>query len=285
MNESCIFRIICSFWILLEITENKKNFRSCFMVWFDMIISVSNGWLFSHRSLLVFCLFFPEIHLAGWCGIFSSNRKGVWSHLPCHLTWPTCEEAGESVCWYSVNIRLSWHINIRLSLLLLMLLHLSQGNKGTGVRCKVWAMLLLARLREGFENNHLRFIFQPHQASSILFQGCSRNCLVVILCCLRKTYHPDGGDSVSVLRSWLSSSLSPSVVMEMSGSESCSQMASYLLPLDIYWRLRCCSSIPISIRCQFSFTVLQDFVSLPLFEKGYFSWVSHLKKGVPSINW
>lgn len=240
-------------------------------MWFDVIFSVSNGWLFCHKSLLVFHPFFPEVHLAGWCGIFSSNREGVWSHLPCHLAGHTCEEAVESVCWYSVNIRLSWYINVRLCPCYFSSLPICpRETKGPGVTYKVWAVLLLAMLHEGFEN-HLRFMFQPHQASSILFQGCSSNSLVVILYCLRKTYHPDRGDSVSVLRSWLSSSLSPSVVMEMGCSEICSQMASYLLPLDIYCRLRCCGSIPLSIRCQFSFTVLWDFVSLPLFEKGCLS--------------
>lgn len=131
-------------------------------------------------------------------------------------------------------------------------------------------MLLLAMLHEGFENNHLRFLFQPHQASSILFQGCSRNCLVVILCCLRKTYHPGRGDSMSVLRSWLSSSLFPSVVVKMGGSEICSQMEGYLLPFDICCRLRCLSSIPLSIRCQFSSAVLWDFVSLDCLKRGTF---------------
>lgn len=168
--------------------------------------------------------FFPEIHLAGRCGIFSSNRKGVGSHLPCHLAGPTCEGAVVSVCWYSVNIRLSWHINVRLCPCYFSSLPICpRETKAPGVTYKVLAMLLLAMLHEGFENDHLRLIFPPYQASSILFQGCSRNSLVVILCCLGKTCHPDRGDGVSVLRSWLSSFLSSSVVMKMGGSEICSR--------------------------------------------------------------
>lgn len=234
MNESKLhFRRICSFWILLEITASKKNCRSCFIVWFDMIISASNGWLFCHRSLLVFCIVFLEIHLAGWCGIFSSNRGGVWSHLPCHLAWPACEEAVESVCWYSVSIRLLWHIRL-CPCYFSSLPICPRETREPGVRCKVWAMLLLAMLHEGFENPHLfKIHISAHHASSILFQGCSRSCLVVILCCLRKICHPDRCDSVSALRSWLSSSLFPSVAVEVGGSEICSQMASYLRPLDI----------------------------------------------------
>lgn len=173
MRVSCIFRRICSVWILLEIKVNKKNCRSCLIVWFDMIISVSKGWLFCHRSLPAVCLFFVEIHLSGWCGVFSSNREGMWSHLPCHLAWPTCEEAVESVCQYSVNIRLSWHKRLCPCYFSSLPICLRE-TRGHGVRCKVWAMLLLAMLHEGFENNHLRFLFQPHQANSILFQGCSR---------------------------------------------------------------------------------------------------------------
>lgn len=129
MRVNCIFRRICSFRMLLEITVNKKNCRYCFIVGFDMVISVSNGWLFCPRLFLAVCVFFLEMHLAGWCGIFSSNREGARSHLPCHLAWPTCEEAVESVCWYSVNIRLPWHM--RLSLLLPSPPHLPQGSKGT----------------------------------------------------------------------------------------------------------------------------------------------------------
>lgn len=169
MRVSCIFRRICSFWILLEITVNKKNCRSCCIVWFDMIISASNGWLFCHGLVLVFVLPVLPRNTACWMMwyIFLVTGKGVWSHLPCHLSWPTCEEAVESVCWYSVHISLLWHI--RLGPCYFSSLSICPREARANVRCKGWAMLLLAMLHEGFENHHLRFIFQPHQASSILF--------------------------------------------------------------------------------------------------------------------
>lgn len=104
-----------------------------------------------------------------------------------------------------------------------------QGDQGSGAKSRLG--YLGQSYIKGFKTTILRLGFQPYQVRDILFQGHSRNCLVIILYFLWKDYHPVSGDSVAVLRSRLSSSSAPSVVMEMDGSEICSQMMNHLLPL------------------------------------------------------